>query len=128
MIDPLPELSVATAPPVLAFAFRTTNPLAGAPPKIEPGVTKSPPNKGDTVRVFCPTPDAVILAGVSEVTRGFGAVFMVKVAVVAPAGTFTLAGTVTNVGRLLFRLTTIPPGGAEFTNVTVADGASPFTT
>jgi hypothetical protein len=104
------------------------NAFAEAPPKIEPGVTKSAASKGDTVRAFCPTPVAVTLAGVSVVTSGVAAVLMVKVAVVAPAGTVTLAGTFTKFGKLLLKLTTVPPGGAGFANVTVADGASPFTT
>jgi hypothetical protein len=43
----------------------------------------------------------------------------VKVALVAPAGTVTLAGTVATAVLLLDRVTTVPPDGAGLFNVTV---------
>jgi hypothetical protein len=53
---------------------------------------------------------------------------MVKFAVVAPAGTVTLAGTDAIEGLLLDSLTTTPPDGAEPLNVTVpVEEAPPVT-
>ena len=80
------------------------------------------------MRVFCPTPEAVILTAVSDVTSGVDAVVMVNVAVVEPPGTVTLAGTVASDVILLLRLTTVPPVGAGFARVTVPVGLSPFRT
>ena len=122
------ELRAAVAPPEPALKFRKTSAEAEAPPMISRGLMKSPPSKGDTVRVFCPTPDAVILTGVSDVTSGVAAVLMVNVAVVDPPGTVTLAGTVTSEVMLLLRLTTVPPVGAGWFRVTVPVGLAPFKT
>ena len=126
MIDGLFELRATVAPPEPASKFKKTSPEADAPPMMAPGLTNNPPNKGDTVSVFCPTFDAVIRTGVSDVTGGVAAVVMVKVAVVDPPGTVTLAGTITSEVMLLFRLTTVPPMGAGFGRVTVPVGAAPF--
>ena len=122
------ELRAAVAPPEPALKFKRISPEAVAPPMMSLGLTKSPPSKGDTVRVFWPTPDAVILTGVSDVTGGVAAVLMVNVAVVDPPGTVTLAGTVTSEIMLLLRLTTVPPVGAGWFRVTVPVGLAPFRT
>ena len=123
------ELRAAVAPPEPALKFKKISPEAVAPPMMKAlGLTKSPPSNGDTVRVFCPTPDAVILTGVSCVTGGVAAVLMVNVAVVDPPGTVTLAGTVTSEVMLLVRLTTVPPVGAGWFRVTVPVGLAPFKT
>lgn len=128
VIEELLEPRATVAPPEPALKFKRTSPEAGAPPMIGLGPTNNPPNKGDTVRVFCPTPEAVILTGVSDFTGRLAAVVMVKVAVVDPPGTVTLAGTVAREVMLLVMLTTVPPGGAEWFSVTVPVGLAPFET
>ena len=61
-----------------------------------------------------------------EVTTDF--VVIVKVALVFPAGTVTLAGTVATAVELLERVTTVPAAGAGPEIVTVpVDGVSPLT-
>jgi len=53
---------------------------------------------------------------------------MVKLALVDPAGTVTLAGTLAAPGWLLDKLTTAPPDGAALGSVTVpVDGLPPVT-
>jgi len=57
-----------------------------------------------------------------------GLVVTVKVAVVAPAATVTLAGTCAAAALLLDRVTTAPPAGAAPLNLTVpVDEAPPST-
>jgi len=52
----------------------------------------------------------------------------VKVALVAPAGTVTLAGTVATVASLLESVTTAPPAGAAALRVTVPIEVLPLVT
>ena len=68
---------------------------------------------------------AVIVTGV-EVATPFVAI--VKVALVAPAATATLAGTVAVVVLLLDKVTTVPPEGPAPVNVTVPCEVFPPTT
>ena len=51
--------------------------------------------------------------------RALGKVVKVKLALVVPPGTVTLAGTLAVRGRLLPRLTPTPPAGAALDSLTV---------
>ena len=61
-------LSETTSALSLAFACKTIDPIADVPAMIEGGEMIILPSSGETVKVFCPTPDAVIFAVVSAVT------------------------------------------------------------
>lgn len=64
----------------------------------------------------------------TEAVLATGLVVMVNVAVVAPAGTVTLAGTCAAVALLLKSVTTDPPDGAGPVNLTVpVDEVPPIT-
>ena len=68
------------------------------------------------------------LAASWTVVPAEGNVVTVKVALVAPAPTVTLAGTVAAPGRLLVRVTTVPPAGAALASATVpVAGVPPVT-
>jgi len=114
-------------PPVGAGAVSVTVPVDGDPPitvvgfrlrldKVKPLIVNV------ALTEFAPTP-AVIVALIGHATC---VVEIVKVAVVAPAFTDTVAGTVA-ADWLLPRLTAIPPAGATPFRVTVpVDDAPPI--
>jgi hypothetical protein len=118
------ELARLTAsPPVGAALESVTVPVDDAPPVTLDGATVSAETLAGggtavtvTVAALVVVPCvAVIVAEVDAVTV---LVAMVKVALVAPAGTVTLAGTVAT-ALLLDRVTTRPPLAAALVSVTV---------
>ena len=116
--------SCTTAPPAGAGLLRVTVPVAVLPPQTEVGLIVSDWSVtfdagGLTVRVavrVMPPAAAVI---VTLVTLETGFVATMKFALVAPAGTVTLLGTVATLVLLLLRFTTNPPDGAGAVRVTV---------
>ena len=91
----------------------------GERPMVGPGFTVKVPVWLEVPRV------AVMVTGVEVVTAR---VVTVKVAVVAVAGTVTVAGTVATEGVLLVRVTMVPPVGAAALKVTVpVEGLPPMT-
>ena len=99
--------SEATAPPDGAAPLNVTVPCDGAPPATLAGLTLSdvsvatPGGPGSTQRIgWSPFPalHTVIITGVDTATL---LVVTVKVALLAPAGTVTLAGTDATEGLLL---------------------------
>ena len=115
--------SCTTTPPAGAGPLRVTVPVAVLPPQTEVGLIVSDWSvtlgEGLTVRVAVremPPADAVIVTLVALETAR---VETVKVALVVPAGTVTVLGTVATLGLLLLRFTTNPPDGAGAVRVTV---------
>ena len=87
-------------------------------PRVPQGVTK----RTAVEAVF------LVAVMVIELFIATARVVTVNVAVVFPAVTVTLAGTVATAVRLLDRVTTVPPAGAAPVSVTVpVDGVPPFT-
>ena len=146
---PLLRWRVTVAGTVAAAVFEleseTTRPPAGGPDerKMVP-VTGFPPSTVDgerprdvgvggggggvTVKIalrVAPPKVPVMDPDVDAVTD---TVLTVKVPLVAPAATVTLAGTVAALGMLLDSVTTAPPGGAAAVNVAVPVEALPPTT
>jgi hypothetical protein len=120
--DVLPLESVTTAPPEGAAAVRVTVPVELFPPLTLVGLRVSEESvtadAGVMVSDACAELDPradVITAVVVVVT---GVVVTVKEALVDPAATVTLPGTLAE-ELLLLRLTTEPPEGAAALKVTV---------
>src|SRR3989442_1797358 len=113
------------APPVGAAAVNVTVPVAPVPPTTLVGLTVTEDKLGaagagltvSTAERETPPKVPVIDSAVEAVTD---VVEMVKVALVAPPATVTLAGTVAPAGLALRRVTTAPPQGAAPVNVPVA--------
>ena len=125
--------SVTTAPPAGAAAVKVTVPVLEAPPTTLVGLTVTADKVGDagtglTVKVAARVrpPKVAEIAGAVEAVTAF--VVIGKVAVVAPAATVTLAGTVAAAVLELLRLTTAPPAGAPAVRVTVPCDEFPPTT
>jgi hypothetical protein len=124
--------SVTSAPPDGAALDSVTVPVEVLPPVTLVGLSarsSSPATGGAEVtpsaakRIVSPS-RAVSCAVVSAVRN----VVTLKLALVAPAGTVTLAGTLAAPGRLLPMATTVPPAGAALGSVTVPVAGFPPTT
>ena len=141
-VDPAGTVIVAgtvAAATLLEVRFTADPPVGAAAPRVTVPVEDAPPATmlGETVRLersaglivsaalrLVPDSVAVMVAVETAVTAD---VVMLNVAVVAPAGTVTLAGTVAEV-LLEARFTTAPPVGAAVPRVTVpVDGEPPTT-
>jgi hypothetical protein len=126
---PLLLESVTAAPPDGAAFVKVTVQIEDPPPATVDGLQAIPPTCSSEVTVtddVCEVPlyVAVRVAAWSAVTVPAVAV---KLAVVTPALTVTLDGTVT-LPLLLDRLTAAPPDGATFVNVTVQLDVAPLAT
>jgi hypothetical protein len=112
-----------TTPPAGAGPLRVTVPVAVLPPQTEVGLIVSDWSvtlgAGLTVRVAVretlPAEAVIVTLVALETAR----VETVKFALVAPAGTITVLGTVATFVLLLLRFTTNPPDGAGAVRVTV---------
>jgi hypothetical protein len=126
-------LSETTAPPMGAGPFSATVPIEGVPPVTLAGFNVSAvrlgPDAGGVLvsKALCCTPayDPEIVLVVVVVTA---LVFTTKLALVAPPGMVTFAGTIATEVSLLDRETTTPLPGAALLRVTVpVDGFPPLT-
>ncbi|MDA1325205.1 MAG: hypothetical protein O3C34_10690 [Proteobacteria bacterium] len=115
----------------LCAALRVTVPVAELPPTTLVGLTDNPDSSGgggSNVRVALRLePRMPEIVSPSVVFSGITLVFTVKLALVAPAGTVTLVGTVAAT-LLLDSVTTAPPLGAAPLKVTVPVTGLPPTT
>src|SRR5438132_8356826 len=125
--------NVTMAPPVGAAAVKVTVPVLGAPPTTLVGLTVTEDRVGAagagltvSTAVRETAPRAPVIVSAVEAVTIF--VVMVKFALVAPATTVTLAGTVATAVLALLRLTMAPPVGAPAVSVTVPCDELPPTT
>lgn len=114
-------VSATTAPPAGAGPFNVIVPDEELPPVTELRVTLTELSVAAvtvtlSVLVIPPYDPEIV----TDVFAATGKVVTVNVAVVAPAATVTLAGTVATAVLLLVSATTAPPAGAAPFNVTVA--------
>src|SRR6267143_1605007 len=131
-VDVLPLIRETTAPPVVAGPLSVTVPVEGDPPVTLVGFSVSEERVragGSTVSeavLVTPAYDAEIVTGVDVVTA---LVLTVNVALLAPAATVTLAGTVAVAVLLLEREIAAPPlrAGPLSVTVPVEDCAPPVT-
>src|SRR5260370_602297 len=112
---------LTTAPPLGAGPLSVTVPVEGFPPVTLTGFRPSKERVagGVTVSEAVCVPLPYDPEMVTEVDAATALVLTVNVALLAPAGTVTLAGTVAAAVLLLVRLTTAPPLGAGPLSVTV---------
>ena len=122
--DAAAELSDSdtTAPPLGAAALSLAVPVDDAPPVTLVGLSVSDVSVTEGALVMLNAANSVVLPSVAvsvTVVLSTGNVVTVNVALLAPAGTVTAAGTLAEPGRLLLKLTPIPPAGAALSRVTV---------
>jgi len=125
--------SVTLNPPAGAADVNVTVPCADAPPVTLVGLTATADSEaggggGVTVSVavlVAPPKAPVTVTGVEAATA---LVVMEKVALIEPAATVTLAGTVATAVLLLDNVTTAPPAGAAVVSVAVPWAAAAPTT
>jgi hypothetical protein len=125
-VEAVDELSLSdtTIPPLGAAAVNVTVPVEDVPPTTDVGLrltAESDVEVGGGVTVMAvwsivPLSDAV---RPTVVVPNGGDVVMVKLALVAPTGTMTLAGTLATVGIWLLKSTGTPGSGAALWSVTV---------
>jgi hypothetical protein len=112
-------LSVTAIPPVGAGPLSVTVPVEEPPPSTAVGLSVSPAMTGGLIvrtAVFETAPRVAVIVG--ETVVATAEVEIVNVAVVWPAATVTLPGTMATV-LLLPRVTATPPVGAGPSSVTV---------
>jgi len=124
---------VTMAPPVGAAAVNVTVPVLPVPPTTLAGLTVTEDKVGAAgTGLTVSTAVRVTPPKVPEIDNAVVAVTLVvvieKVALVAPAATVTLAGTVATAVFALLRPTTAPPAGAPAVSVTVPCDELPPTT
>ena len=119
--------SVIVAPPAGAAAHRCTVPVEGVPPGTLVGLRDRESRVVAYTIRMAPTVTSSKVAEIltAQVT---GLVDTTKFALVAPAGTVTLAGTVAAAGVSLESATVIPPAGAGVARVTVPVEGAPYIT
>ena len=125
--------SVTIAPPVGAAVVNVAVPVLPAPPTTLVGLTVTDDRVGAAgTGLTVSTAERETPANVPEIDNAVeavtGVVVMVKVALVAPAATVTLAGTVATAVLALLRPTRAPPVGAADVRVTVPCDELPPTT
>ena len=116
--------SVTTVPPGGATSSSVTVPCELLPPWTEVGFSANKPMvTGEGAGFTLSVADVVALPAeavkVTRVWNDTSLVEAVNVALVEPARTVTLVGTVATAVLLLDRFTTVPPAGAALLNVTV---------
>jgi hypothetical protein len=118
----------ATEPPVATVPFRVTVPVDDVPPGTDVGLTVTALMNG--VSTVSDTLNVVPFKVAETVTVwvvATGTVIALNVAVVDPATTVTLAGTV-QLALLEAKVTTTPPAGAGVLSVIVSTELPPPTT
>ena len=125
--DVLLLASATTAPAAGATALKVTVPIEAAPPVTLVGLRLS--DKRVIAGLMMRLADLVTPLYVAEIVTvldaATGFVEIVNAALVVPAGTVTLAGTVATVGLLLESATIAPLAGAAVFRVTVPIEAAP---